>query len=220
MHKRSRPRTSRRGTTIWIATAFGVFVGLTVAPPAANAATSWTGSLNCGTSYVELSFSSATGDLGKTSYEHVDYGASSYTVHRNYEVLPLPEDYVVRTIMHSVKWSIYTLGTIAQASKPLASCRPGPKDYGTKVSKSGTKDCGTKFVLIDLAAYAYEVDVTWTGNGPNSSGSRAYYPIFGDRYAFGANTGETSVSWTMVARGQLPVYNQGPAIYSARIDCG
>ena len=186
----------------------------------AAAATSWSGTKNCGSDYVQLGFSSATGtyDINKVAFEHVDYGATSYTVHHNYEIQPVYVGDVVRTQMHSVKWSIYIIGS-AHTKTPTAVCIGAAKNYSTHTSKSGSKNCGSKRVSVLPNGYAFELDVNWTGSSPTSAGSRAYFPVLATRYAFEALTGEHSISWTVTARGVMPLTSIDPTIYELHVDC-
>jgi hypothetical protein len=159
----------------------------------------------------------ATGSYSVTSYLHLDYGASSYTSHLNFEIGALYSGYLARTRMHVVRWSAYLIGS-GHFPKPTVGCIGAPKNYGSYVVKSGYTNCGSRRVYIAFRGYAFEADVNWN-NGPTTQGHRVYAPVFLSRYLFPTHTGAHAVSWSMIARGVMPGSNIGPAFAGQYVSC-
>lgn len=191
------------------------FVAVAAGP--AGAATAYSGTSNCGSRYVQIDLTGATGSLSVSSLLHLDYGASGYTTHLNYEIGALYTGYVARTRMHIVRWSTYLIGS-GRFPKPTVACIDAPKRYNSYVRKSGFKNCGSHRVAIVFRGYAFEADVDWN-YGPTTRGHRMYGPVLLRRYVFPTHTGEHAVYWSMTARGVMPGTNINPTFDGDRISC-
>ncbi len=188
--------------------------------PASAGTKDRSGTRNCGTKYVSIDLSGATGgSLTSQATMHLDYGPASNPTasYRNFTAFAAYTiDYWTHTRLHSVTYHAHLIGN-GNIQAPTVMCIPAPKNYGTHVTKTGYKDCGSKLVDLFFRGYAFEADVDWNA-GPTSRGHRVYAPVNGS-YGFASYTAEHAVSWTMTARGVMYGSSLGPQFDDDRVGC-